>query len=263
MHAWYLYPSLWTYFPSALLHFLLVEVRCVLAAAVSWYFLCRSMAEMADLSNVEDEAKRQAMANQATWIVFCGYGIPAAMLLSYGIYSLTVHAGFPLSCGSGAYLGWTWRLEHDVTYKRLVIFMFFIPGMVLLGISYDVIELLTKPHKEGGHASDWQSKYRNHEVLVSAFVVPMVIMMIALVGLLCPQMPPNGWDPEQLDKVLFARSWGNFAQPNDMYGFKLVDALWKAEHGKNEELLEYLRDPSDQTIVMHVCREPQDAAKEA
>lgn len=260
MHAWYKYPSLWPYFPSALLHFLFVEVRAVTVAAMSWHFLCHNMVEMGDLSDVKD----QALIDKAVFIVFCGYAVPAVLFMLYGFYSFVVHAGAPMNVGSGAYLGWTWRLEHNRAYRVLVLLMFVVPMLVMLMVSWDIAEIWVQDGKGGRSnvGSGWKHEYRNHDTLVSAFVIPTGVMLVALVGLLSPQMPPNGWDPEQLSGLLFSRSWGQCMQPNDIFGLRLIDALWKAEHGKNDDLKDFLSDPDDQKIVMHVCREPEDSAKE-
>jgi len=257
--AWYMYPSLWQNVPTALLHFLLVEIRALFAAVVSWYMLVYNMLHMTDTSGYSKET-----IGIAVNIFFALVGIPALMLLIYGLYGYVVHAGAPKSCGSGAYLGWTWRLEQDKIYKLLVASICFFPGLCICMVAYDVAQVwlnVEGHHKDKG---DWKPNKKNVETLFPNMIIPLVVMLVALGRLAMPLMPPNGWDRDQVDNLLLARSWSQCLWSNDLYGLRFIDALWKAENGKHDELHPFLRCAQDEPIVLHVCREALvDEAKEA
>jgi hypothetical protein len=241
---WYIYPSLWPYFPSAILHFVLVEMRVVFAAAASWYMICKFM-----LLRIPDpEAYSESQKQEAFWITFCLFGVPCALLLLYELVGFVRHAGAPMSCGSGAYLGWTWRLERNRVYLGLVALMCIIPALTLCMAFHEL-----HGHLKVGHVNN---------VDITNYVIPLGVMLVALIGLSGPQMRPNGWDQEQLDSLVFARSWIECFRSNDIFGLRLVDALWKAENGKPEELLTFLRSAEEVAVVMHVCREPREDVKQ-
>ncbi|CAK0836066.1 unnamed protein product [Prorocentrum cordatum] len=107
----------------------------------------------------------------------------------------------------------------------------------------------------------WKAGHENSEMVVT-YVAPLGVMLVALFGLCSPQMPPNGWDQEQLDGLVFARSWFECFRSNDIFGLRLVDALWKAQNGKPEELLTFLGSAEEVAVVMHVCSEPREDAKQ-
>jgi len=240
---WYRYPSLWSYFPSAILHFVLVEMRVVFAAAASWYMLCEMWL------SVEGTRKRpEEQTTMAFRITFCLFGVPAGLLLLYGLFGFVRHAGAPLSCGSGAYLGWTWRLERNRVYRALVALMCIMPALALWWAFQELHGVW-----EVGHG---------HTEMVRTCITPLGVMLVSLIGLFCPQIRPNGWDQEQLDGLVFARSWFECLRTNDVFGLRLVDALWKAQNGKSEELLTFLRSFEEVAVVMHVCRESGEDVKQ-
>lgn len=242
-----------------MLHFLLVEVRALFAAVLSWYMLVYNMLNLTDTSAYSKE-----MTSMAVNIVFAFVGIPAALLLLYGLYGFIFHAGAPISCGSGAYLGWTWRLEQDKTYKALVVLICFFPGLCICMVGFDVLQVWLEVEGHQKEKGDWKPNQKNIETLFPNMIIPIVVMLVALFRLLFPLMPPNGWDKDQLDNVMLARSWGQCLWSNDLYGLRFIDALWKAENGKHDELECFLRCSQDEAIVFHVCREyVGDAAKEA
>lgn len=244
--TWYKYPSLWPYFPSAILHFVLVEMRVVFAAAASWYMLCEIMLQKLSADDAITYSKWQKTL--AFRITFCLFGVPAALLLLKGLFGFVWHAGTPMSCGSGAYLGWTWRLERSRVYQGLVALMCIMPALTLCMAFHEL-------------HGDWKIGHGDLE-MVSAYVIPLGVMLVALFGLCGPQMRPNGWDQEQLDGLVFARSWFECLRSNDIFGLRLVDALWKAQNGKSEELLTFLRSAEEVAVVMHVCREPREDGKQ-
>merc|ERR1719356_1249563 len=77
------------------------------------------------------EAYSESQKETAFWITFCLFGVPAALLLLYGLFGFVWHAGAPMSCGSGAYLGWSWRLERCRVYRGLVALMCIMPTLSL------------------------------------------------------------------------------------------------------------------------------------
>jgi len=267
MQEWYKYPSLWRFLPSAILHFLFVEVRAALAAVASWFMLCLNIKYLTDVGeNAEHLSARERkelgeMKDLAMWIVFALVFVPAVLLIVYGLFGFVFQAGAPMSCGSGAYLGWTWKLERDKVYKALVMAMSFTPLVTFCTVGYDIVELWLQVERHREH-KEWRTDANTLEQLVLNIAVPSGVMLAALIGLACPQFPPNGWDQEQLSSILLARSWPQCFQANDLFGLKLVDALWKAEHGKPDELQNFLACPEEETIVRHVCREPEESAEE-
>lgn len=246
----YKYPSLWRYFPSAILHFVLVEVRTVFAAVASWHMLCWSMLSLTDTRKYTEEQQRLAVLSVSGFV-----GVPAALLLLYGLLGFVLQAGAPASCGSGAYLGWTWRLERSRVYQTLVVLMCLMPAATLCMVFYDLAEVWLEVEGRRKEHGDWKADQENIETLLFAMVFPLAVLLVALYGLTVQHMSPNGWDREQLDALVLARSWPQCFLSNDLFGLKLVDALWKAENGRPQELRDFLACPQDESIVMHVCRE--------
>lgn len=232
-----------------MLHLIVVELRAVFTVLVAWLPLSHFSASLTPECQNAKEAK---VCEYYGNIMYDFVAFPAVCLLLYVLVSFMM-SGAPRSFGSGAYLGWSWKLERSMTYKVLVAVMCFMPFLNMLAVISEMFE-----HRiyEGRWFAKGVGGNLDATTLCRRLILPSVLLLAALFSLIFPEMPVHSWDHNKLKSVVLARSWGNlFCESNDMFGFKLIDALWKAESGKTETLQSFLRDPQDMAMVQSVCQE--------
>jgi len=94
--------------------------------------------------------------------------------------------------------------------------------------------------------------------MLLSVVVPTVTTFLSLLSLAFPLMPRNGWNEALVKKIVFKRSWKETGRVNDIYGLRLIDALWKAKHGKVDALLRFVEHPDDVEIALASCCETKE-----
>lgn len=250
MQDYWFTPSDWQWAPTALLHMLFVELRAVWATYASFYFICHFLAELLQLS---DPSLSNSMKNDAVYVVLAVQGLPTILLVLYHIFEF-IAAGAPTSCGSGAYLMMTWRMETTFTYRLLVGLMFVTPSTILIIVSTDfaLVVLQRATLESQGYGSTSQKE------MLLGVVVPTVTTFISLLSLAFPVMPRNGWNEAVVKKIVFKRSVQEANRVNDVFGLRLIDAFWKAKHGKIDALLSFVEHPEDVEIVLASCCETKE-----
>lgn len=244
MHEWLFFPSLWQFFPTAIVHLVFVELRAVWAVHGSFWFIVEVLASL------DPEYRKSDYRALAVYIFVGLQGVPTSLIVLYHFYRF-ICVGAPMSCGSGAYLTMTWRIEQSNTYRFLVLIMFVIPAFFLITVLHDLAMSLSG--METLKKTDY-GNLKDRDMLLG-IVIPFVTITVALIGLLSPQMPPNGWDDALVTKITFKRSWSEFGRSNDIYGLRIIDAIWKAKNGRTDEMLEYVEHPEDVDIALDACRE--------
>lgn len=255
---WLLFPSLWECCPTALLHLLLVELRCVPIACLSWYAVVVAQALMdpeasTHQKNMIYKGSSVSVFDLGVWFSTSLVLIPAVILIVHEIAEFIRH-GAPRSCGSGAYLMFTWRNQKERTYLILCTLMCAFPAIDLLVVSIDI--LLASRGKLDLEDKGYGSS--DEEILARTVVAPIFLLIVSLASLLFPIMPVNGWDESLVGKIVFKRSLTAFFQANDIYGLRLVDALWKAKYEKTDAMLDYVHHPDDIDIALDICHEAKE-----
>jgi len=250
------HPSLWRCFPTAILHLTIVELRAVFTVLVSWYALSFAYMKISPLCANVSEEKCNDFAN-ANFGMICG---PVIIFIVYVFVSYFQH-GAPLSFGSGAYLVWSWHLEKCTTYKVLLVFISFFPMLNFLILVVDIIDRgrLYGEWSAADYTGTKDGSSMNQKIVLMSLLVPTILLLAALGSLAFPIAPTHSWDAKEMDKIVLGRTWANlFSESNDLFGFRLIDALWKADSGKTEALLSFLKDPAELDLVQQACREAPD-----
>jgi len=247
----------WRRLPTAPLHLVLVEMRQVWLALLTWQAAtCEITAKVwmdnrgiidtkslvrhhfwekyyrfyssAELAGFRSDGSMAGIHFKASHIEGYGYVWCAALwILPLAAFGLVAHAlcllwGWRIwSFERGDYLCFTWKYERSNPFKAYVAVMCLAP--FVLGCVWLVGCLFFPSHPENQAAPD------NNLTVFYDVWLNFGLLVFSLSALLFPLTPVHYWDVKGLRGLRFRRSILHFLlATNGNFGLKLVDGLWTA-----------------------------------
>jgi len=271
--------------PTAWIHFFFVESFPIYTAVLSWHHImnqintrCELLFHHIDTSLIERYFSDLFFLGFAHRVEldFSGVGSDGSLKLpdrtvegvdvpwliiawilptGAGLLYLFVWLAFANECiwdfQSGAYLHFTWALPKKRPYQVLLVVMASAPVFL---VAVWVFQLCAYADKFVYDV--------NARVLYSC-LLPFVFFVVSLMTLAFPHSPTHAWDSDDMDELMFRRSWiAMFFQRNEKFGMKLMDALWTAQNGDLSRLGRYLFNPAAAEAVLEICQRAQQAEAE-
>lgn len=286
---------MWRRLPTALIHFILVELRHVYVAVFSWYHLMRDANVMTAMSahyktdsRLEDYFTRLFFwgstqqevihCNNVSDVFFLAQAERNQQKLQFNGSSLTLPAT-TLEGGNIPWLVLSWSLP--VGAAVLTMYMFFNFAIQRLWSFESARYLNFSWHLYKAPAYRWcvalmacgpvvlpfmwfgeivaYNLWDNQLNVLRRCAIAALVLLWALNILAFPTTPVHYWqsNADFLD-LRFRRSILHlFFGSNAGFGMKFVDALWTAQHGDLSRLKRYATDPDKADEMLRICRQAQ------
>lgn len=169
----------------------------------------------------------------------------------YGSLQIVLQDGILCSFAKGSYMRFTWEFEKSFV-DRAVASLLVLGLLALFGweVRADSLDFLCSPKSGIG----WG---RAVIVVTWRYVLQLVVMIASVHRMTCSRPPALNWTSAEFGNYIFTRHWRDLVtQPNDVFGYQLMNALFGDENGHSQALDAIVAKSGDNAVVQQFCRQP-------